>query len=792
MNIKNLDSWAGMSSVSWIPVLKKNINLGSHYKVVPTEGYLAWEYNPLRNYRLSQNMYEKDGKYYTWDEFHKLTGTSVDAVDLPNEWTLKEEGELVDFITNELSFNLSHPVDILPQYSYDGSVNLILNDGLNIPRLINSRFTVTGRNTYKVIDRKGDNDTNIYDQGEQFDVDTSLFKNVNKIPKLEYLGTSSGNMKIGNYHFYFKYSDADGNESDWVAESGLVSVFIGNSPQSVNTGIRDENSIKSVRFRLSNIDIGYSYVKIYYTRYSADIDSNFIVQAKRIDKNFIINNSGVCMILITGDEDETEVTLEEINSSFDVIQNAQTQCSAANRLFMANVHKSRVEYDILSKLSLCFCPYKSEEPYPLINGGMNETYDINSSSDGYYDTQYIYDKTGYWPGELYRLGVVYILKDGSLSPVFNIRGATNITAFPGVEDKFRYKIYEDFYPKTGETTPISDILKSIEYSEEDYMIIGGTAPNENAKGVIQFSEDRYNETNEAYPFPVVGINITTHNSVIKELKKYIKGFFFVRQKRIPTVIGQGLSIGVDSTSYIPMLYNGKNYITESFLSKDVLLTTLYGQREITTDTKQSSGLLCLDACVSPVTQSMLDGSDYVLQKLQDRGNFETISERHFNINFANSSVSEDKYYTAQSIFVNSDVPAKIINDLGFSTRAGSEEDIKSFGFFGGKNYDKSSNKLVRGIYCPFIGTNKNLDDNSIYNIRIKGYNTSYLKEYFKVRGNDLSPFYAISDRYAVDEIPDSLDVYRGDCYTNTVTFRINRNFVDSSVPINDIIIDAKT
>jgi hypothetical protein len=53
---------------------------------------------------------------------------------------------------------------------------------------------------------------------------------------------------------------------------------------------------------------------------------------------------------------------------------------------MANIHKTKIEYDILSKLSLCFCPYKHEEKYPLINGGMNETYDINSSSDGYYDT----------------------------------------------------------------------------------------------------------------------------------------------------------------------------------------------------------------------------------------------------------------------------------------------------------------------------------------------------------------------------------------------------------------------
>jgi hypothetical protein len=131
-------------------------------------------------------------------------------------------------------------------------------------------------------------------------------------------------MSIGNYHFYFKYADADGNESDWVAESGLVSVFIGNTPNSVNTGIRDENSIKSVRFRLSNIDIGYNYVKIYYTRYSADIDGNLIIESKRIDKNFLVSNSGTCMILINGDENTTKVTLEEINSSFDVISNAQT------------------------------------------------------------------------------------------------------------------------------------------------------------------------------------------------------------------------------------------------------------------------------------------------------------------------------------------------------------------------------------------------------------------------------------------------------------------------------------
>ena len=554
-------TWAG--SVKWEPVLKNPINFGSYYQIVPTEGYLAWEYNPLRNYRLSKNMYEKDGKYYT-------------EAEAPEDAILHEAGELVDFITDELSFDLSHPVEILPQPSYDGSVNLIINDGLNIPRLINSRFTVTGSNTYKVVDRKGDNDTNIYDQGTQFDVDTSLFKNVNKIPKLEYLGTANGNMKIGNYHFYFKYSDADGNESDWVAESGLVSVFMGNTPQSVNTGIREENSIKSVRFRLSNIDIGYSYVKVYYTRYSADVDTNLVVQAKRIDKNFLVSNSGICTILITGDENETDVTLEEINSSFDVIQNAKTQCSAANRLFMANIHKSKIEYDILSKLSLCFCPYKHEEDYPLVNDGINEIYEITAKSDGYYDSQYIYDKTGYWPGELYRLGIVYILKDGSLSPVFNIRGATNIP----VKSTEPYYVVEHKFNSDS----LSDVLASIDYSEEDFMIIGGMAENENAKGVIQLSESFHTVTE---PFPVLGINITTNKAIIEEIKKYAKGFFFVRQKRMPLTLCQGIVVGLDNESRTPTLptlagvltdldydntfietsdINDINYISEGFLS----------------------------------------------------------------------------------------------------------------------------------------------------------------------------------------------------------------------------------
>jgi hypothetical protein len=91
------------------------------------------------------------------------------------------------------------------------------------------------------VDREGDNDTNIYDK-ESFDTDTSLYKKVNTIAKIKFRGvTSGGNLPVGNYHFYFKLSDADGNETDYIGESGLVTCYIGNlnDPGSIQGGIRD-------------------------------------------------------------------------------------------------------------------------------------------------------------------------------------------------------------------------------------------------------------------------------------------------------------------------------------------------------------------------------------------------------------------------------------------------------------------------------------------------------------------------------------------------------------------------
>jgi hypothetical protein len=51
------------------------------------------------------------------------------------------------------------------------------------------------------------------------------------------------------------------------------------------------------------------------------------------------------------------------------------------------------------------------------------------------------------------------------------------------------------------------------------------------------------------------------------------------------------------------------------------------------------------------------------------------------------------------------------------------------------------------------------------------------------------PFYAISDRYNFEQLignnDKSLVCWRGDCFINNFTYRLNRNFNDPTLPNND-------
>lgn len=756
------------------------LSLSYYLNQIRPYGNIVYEYNPLRNYRLSSDTV--------------INGELVEA------------GSIVDLDTNGFNFSLNNPLEIDAQSSYDGSVNLIFNDNRNIPRLVNSRFSVLQNNTYEVVDRIGNNDTNLYDS-EQFDLDTSLYKRVNTIPTITFNSVlPSGNLKVGNYVIYIKYADADGNETDFVGESGIISCFIGGDrdPFSIDGGFRDQLASKSISLTVSDIDSSYDYIKVYYTRSTSDVDSNRVVTAHEIDRKFPVRNNS-CNVIITGSEETKDIPVSDINIQYSIIDKAKSQTVCQNMLFLGNSCKPDMMYKDLSDISLRLLPYLIESDSERFIG--KTSYDYSDLSDQsysheYYNTLNIYNKVGYWNEEIYRFGVVYIMKDGSLSPVYNIRGKNGIPKFEELQsaylqsDLWKYENNE----KVRNYIPI----------DESTLDVSGTSYLENAKGVLRINTD--SDSRKVY-----GIGIAIPAEVSEYLNTLVQGLFIVRQKRIPTILAQAYVMPRDLEAEVPLINYGGSYIAERFLDNDRKLNESYLPRLYTiSDMARVNRSAKVAICPEyDVRQSyfnhLFTGTEYVVRKADIQPSMTTLSrdiynDRHYYVdNYYGRR--EEQFSRAKIIGVGDNVPIAAVEDYNFRGRAGEAEEGFRFRYIESKNKEKEATNLIRGAYSPYLGIiGDQVTIGSIINIYIPGYSEAQMSTYFNTRYEDNSPYYSVSSRLSLANIDSLLSLqkaggdlytytvpcYRGDCYICNFTHRLNRNFQDPSAPTNDEVVDENT
>lgn len=756
------------------------LSLSYYLNQIRPYGNIVYEYNPLRNYRLSSDTV--------------INGELVEA------------GSIVDLDTDGFNFSLNNPLEIDAQSSYDGSVNLIFNDNRNIPRLVNSRFSVLQNNTYEVVDRIGNNDTNLYDS-EQFDLDTSLYKRVNTIPTITFNSVlPSGNLKVGNYVIYIKYADADGNETDFVGESGIISCFIGGDrdPFSIDGGFRDQLASKSISLTVSDIDSSYDYIKVYYTRSTSDVDSNRVVTAHEIDRKFPVRNNS-CNVIITGSEETKDIPVSDINIQYSIIDKAKSQTVCQNMLFLGNSCKPDMMYKDLSDISLRLLPYLIESDSERFIG--KTSYDYSDLSDQsysheYYNTLNIYNKVGYWNEEIYRFGVVYIMKDGSLSPVYNIRGKNGIPKFEELQsaylqsDLWKYENNE----KVRNYIPI----------DESTFDVSGTSYLENAKGVLRINTD--SDSRKVY-----GIGIAIPTEVSEYLNTLVQGLFIVRQKRIPTILAQAYVMPRDLEAEVPLINYGGSYIAERFLDNDRKLNESYLPRLYTiSDMARVNRSAKVAICPEyDVRQSyfnhLFTGTEYVVRKADIQPSMTTLSrdiynDRHYYVdNYYGRR--EEQFSRAKIIGVGDNVPIAAVEDYNFRGRAGEAEEGFRFRYIESKNKEKEATNLIRGAYSPYLGIiGDQVTIGSIINIYIPGYSEAQMSTYFNTRYEDNSPYYSVSSRLSLANIDSLLSLqkaggdlytytvpcYRGDCYICNFTHRLNRNFQDPSAPTNDEVVDGNT
>ena len=421
-----------------------------------------------------------------------------------------------------------------------------------------------------------------------FDITTSLNKRLDFFPIIKYEGVlNNGNLPVGNYTLYFKYCDEDGNETDFVAESGIISIFKGNDgdPFSIDGGERDMNSNKSIRVTLIG-DYEYKFVKVYYARTSAAADENRVVSVHEIIKEYPITDNNRCDIIITGDEEKVDIPVSDLNQSYSIINNAETQVQINNRLFLGNVENQDLKYKELKDISLRIVPFVRREEASNKIGYVNQrTYKDSSAivspnefehryPNEYYNTKNIYYNVGYWNEEYYRLGIVYIYDDGSLSPTFNILGYRTADNIYGYSSKYSVLNSADGIKYNNEQVgpnafkfnipSIFDSSGQRQYLQIDdtgdyFKSTGGInsvyqgITKINTRGVIQIVDSElYNNEAKEYLY---NLRVFINSDIVDYLKNNlcIKGFFIVRQKRIPTILAQGFTLPWDKEAKVPII-----------------------------------------------------------------------------------------------------------------------------------------------------------------------------------------------------------------------------------------------
>lgn len=776
--------------------------------------------------------------------------------------------KLGDFTTENLNFDMEHPVDIILQDSYDGAVNMIINDGKNRPRLINSRFSVQDENTFKIPDHSGFKDTNIYDE-ETFNIDTLLKAIPIKIPIVTYDGliNNGGKLSCGTYTFYFKLADADGNETEVVAESGIVQCHIGepNSPNSIRMGLQDENSSKAIKFTLSNIDAGFDYIHVLFSRTSSGDDQAAATTYKKIFFDFPVDKNGICNITITGAETIIGISKEECNVDYADINSVKTQVINNNVLLFGNVDTPEHDWDAIKRFTWKIIPRWSQAAEGAI-GTLDTNYNersitidqIEDHGFCYYNTKNVYYRLGYWPDEIYRFGIVYIFNDNSLSPVINLQGidftAVDFPIKKSAHKEWAQEDLKDFskiepasdYEQLFFTEDTANKNRKPEYLYEEDGLYFNKKYKTNSRGVIKFPTNidvknvkdgvlspkplyiNFDLSLIGYKYALEASSsgtkwnegdITPWRDVLKQHN--IKGFFFVRQKRIPTILGQGIIIGLTHQlcGALPVIKDDNDkFVVQPFIGQDRLLheeaeelsissgqKLFLGKKENTEAIFKNQAMLCPDAEIDEATFNQLFVSnDFILYKQGNYG-FSYNSEEHSaNINYYSPGFPT-KAYKTKLTNVPEDIKTLTNGVDYFSTQAGNPDepyktaDILHAWKWTEPQYLTVSTSLLRGKWGPFVGLNnpnekspinKNCPFNygEVYNIKTSNYEnkeTATELDFQKVMNSNAS-FFAISPRM---EMTRSVDCFRGDCYISMFTHRMFRNFIDPELPTNHQIVD---
>ena len=326
----------------------------------------------------------------------------------------------------------TEPSKIIKHDKFGNVEDLVISSGLGFKthkyikgkwRLLNLCeiviYFVDGDNTDKAINLNrlseytiGNVDSVTANLTDSWDVELMAIEQgyVHPVIKLNQVIPSGGRCQLGTYHFAIKYKNSNQDVSNYIAFSNPVLISQFNSNYDVRQGGDPLFTTLnySIDLNISNLDTRYPEFDIIAIETKEGISQPFEVATLQI-------NGDTVNYTFRGITDNSiPISLTDLATDKVPYESSETIELFDNRLFRANLKEKDIKW---SKFQIAANNIQTKYFTRAI-----EHKEVTNRYSGSADARTTFDNRSYMRDEVYALGIVWVFKDGSTSPVFHIPG----------------------------------------------------------------------------------------------------------------------------------------------------------------------------------------------------------------------------------------------------------------------------------------------------------------------------------------------------------------------------------
>lgn len=389
----------------------------------------ACEYNGIL-YIVSRKLGYADCEIGCYPSPRQWSASNTDFDDSVNTgykplFNYKPAGTITDFRTSLFNFDLKR-LEVIPRLDYDNTVNLYICDDKNPNYVVNTGFKQNGNWV-------GDSR---YYTTEYFNGAINLIPSTSESESIDVIEWANveygGRLRPGVYYIFLRLLTDDYARTKFMSYCGPIPINEGDS-MIYSQGLPDKNivtntepyTVKRINLNINIPSTAYKFFELAVLRYSSDYDyGKAKPNVTLIARQYPINTTTVS---ITGLEAMESLTIEELFSPQFPYNICKTELQISNAYLGGNWKRKEINYDALKEYARLIKAYGYLDiDNPVVED--HRIYDIETGAASQplgYKKPDNYNRVGYFRGEIYPVGIVFMFDDNTESQVYPVSGLMN-------------------------------------------------------------------------------------------------------------------------------------------------------------------------------------------------------------------------------------------------------------------------------------------------------------------------------------------------------------------------------